>query len=101
MSVFVEVAFGFYELVVDPEAECPRLWTTQENRPAGFIDYHGVSMQGVSVSERPTAAEDGTIGANIGIATTDDPTDEPPGVVVHVRIIIGLEPMMNANREEV
>lgn len=99
--MFVEVAFGFHELVIDPEAECPCLWTTQENRPAGLIDYYGMTVQGVSVSERPTGAEDGTIGANIGIATIDDPTDEPPGMVVHVRIIIGLEPMMNANREEV
>jgi hypothetical protein len=44
VPVFVEVAFDFYELIVDPETECPRFWTTQENRPAGLIDYNGVTV---------------------------------------------------------
>ena len=28
MSIFVEVAFNFHELVVDPEAKCACLWST-------------------------------------------------------------------------
>jgi hypothetical protein len=53
------------------------------------------------MGDRPPGAEDGTIGSNVGVATNNDPTDEPPCMVVHVQIIIGTKPMMYPQGKEV
>jgi hypothetical protein len=101
VSVFVEIPFGFHEFAVDPEAERARFWTTYQNRPAWFVNHHGVPVEGISVCDRPAGTEDGAIRPNIGIATNDDPTDEPPWMIVFVQIIIGTKPMMEANGKEI
>jgi len=101
VSVFVEVAFGFDELVVDPKTECPRLGAAQADCPAWLVNHYRVPMQCVPIGNRPSRARDGAFGSNIGVATGYDPTDEPPRMIVHVQIIIGLEPMMYPQREEI
>ena len=60
-----------------------------------------MSVEGRPICERPAGTEFGAIRPNVGVATGNYPTDKPPSVVVHVKVIIGFEPMVNADGKEV
>ncbi len=60
-----------------------------------------MSVKGGSISDRPTGTKAGASWTNVSVATGNYPTDKPPSVVVHVEIIIRLEPMVYADGKEV
>jgi len=101
VTVFVEVFFCIDELTVHPESELAFLRSTQTNCPTWFVHDDGVAMKCGPVCERPTGTDFGTEGTNVGIATGNHPSVEPPSVVVHVEVIIRFEPMMQADGKEV